>query len=107
MDHAHRFVRGSLTTVVLDVQAQSLPQFILEAIERLAGLEVGIVVLHNGQCSLEPGNDLPRNLTQAIGRARRNGPVWHPVKNEGVQMLGDVPIERVGRDSCKKPQKQA
>jgi hypothetical protein len=69
MDHAHRFARGSLTTIVLDVQAQ------------------------NGQCSLDPGSQLPKDLVQAVGRARRDGLVWHPVKNEGVPMPDAVPVE--------------
>jgi hypothetical protein len=77
---------GHGDTVVLELALPDVPVFVEKAVCHLVGFGVGLVVVHNGQCSLNPDCTLPKDLLTAIGKAARDGQVWDPIANKTVYM---------------------
>lgn len=87
IEFASRHLRNPLTTVVLDVRLPILPRFLQLAVQGLAGFGAGLVVLHAGRCSLDADNGLAPSLLHALDRAGRDGPIWHPLARDTVDLL--------------------
>lgn len=68
----------------IDVQCDTIPSFVEEAVNRCAGYALRLVVTHKNACSHDPGDPLPSTLYRAIVAASDTRPVWHPVAKKLV-----------------------
>lgn len=85
---AHR-LREKLT-VWLNVTAPTMPQYVLDAIDKLQAFGAGVVVTHNGDCSHGPNAGLVDPVLQGLimdaNEAGRR--VWHPIHQQYVHVVG-------------------
>jgi hypothetical protein len=73
------------TTVWLDVEAQSIPPYLLPAIQKLGSYPLAIVVTHAGLCTHGPNAGLTDPVLQAVlATCGRGGARWHPILNRLV-----------------------
>ncbi len=85
---AHR-LREKLT-VWLNVTAPNMPQYVLDAIEKLQAFGAGVVVTHNGDCSHGPNAGLVDPVLQKLIKDS-NHPgqrLWHPIHQRYVYVVG-------------------
>lgn len=68
------------TTVWLEVDAQSIPPYLLPAIQKLGHFPAAIVVTHAGLCTHGPNAGLTDPALQAaLAKCSRGGAKWHPI----------------------------
>lgn len=68
------------TTVWVDVVRGDVPAGLVDALSKLGGYGVGVVITHEASmaCSHSPGPLLPKPLRDAVAAINRSGQVWHP-----------------------------
>jgi hypothetical protein len=86
IEHGYRMSRDPNSTIVLNIQAALIPEFVFDAVRRFQYFGISLVVLHGENCSLDADSKLPARLMALIRDAGGQGQVWHPVLHERVWM---------------------
>lgn len=84
VERAYRMQRESRATILLNVLTPEIPAFVLGAMKRFYYFGIGVVLVHDGRCDLDPDCGFDPDLLRAIRQARGGMQVWHPLKRERV-----------------------
>ena len=88
IDHTYR--RSSTPgTIWLDVKGRIVPQYVVQALERMAALPIAVVLTCDGDCSHGPVGHLPIHVQRAVAGVGHDCRAWHPIQEKFVSALFD------------------